>query len=430
MSPEQLSPRASPQARAPDEWFLDAIRDAARVLGRTPSLRAYDRLRREGRIDGPAGVTIVHRWGWANACRMAGLPPNRLDRRFRGPTYSEEDYRAALGRVAGVVGHPPTLADYQAHRREREPSVHAFRLRYRGWRNARERLLTPIEGTAASNESAGAPADQPDPPSTTNPPVGTDSPSAPSTTERTKHLVALVKDGATLAEAGRVYGIRRERVRQILKQEGISVTALPDRNARRRGRRQAIRRGLWPTIEAMWDEGMTHDQIAAALDTPRKTVRELVCEFIPREERIARTAEKLRDRRSPDESTLQALRDAARMLGRTPGQTAYDRLRREQLVDGPSASAIASRWGWALACQLAGLTPNPRRPRTGLPTYSEDDYRSALRRVANIVGQPPTQAQYRALNRDGEPSPHAIKRRYGGWVAARREVLPRRPPMA
>lgn len=54
---------------------------------------------------------------------------------------------------------------------------------------------------------------------------------------RAQHLIALVKDGATLKEAARVYGISGERVRQILKEEGMTAKELPGRGRRRRENR-------------------------------------------------------------------------------------------------------------------------------------------------------------------------------------------------
>lgn len=177
-------------------------------------------------------------------------------------------------------------------------------------------------------------------------------------------------------------------------------------------------------MEAMWREGQSYAEIAKVLGSSRKIVQELICDRVPREERAWRMAQKLRQQRSPEASGTRALVGAARVLGRTPGRTAYDQLRAQGKLDGPSGSAIASRFGsWATACEMAGLTPNPRRPNSGRATYSEAQYRAALRRVAGILGRPPTQGEYRAAKRDGEPSTHAISLKYGGWINARRELL-------
>jgi hypothetical protein len=127
-----------------------------------------------------------------------------------------------------------------------------------------------------------------------------------------------------------------------------------------------------------------------------------------------------------DGSMLRALREAAGLLGRTPGRTTYDRLHQQGLINGPSGGRIAYRWGrWTIACERAGLTPNKRAGQLGRPTYSEEDYRAALRRVAAVLNTAPTQQQYAALRRTGEPSAPAFARRYRGWLNARDALLGR-----
>jgi hypothetical protein len=69
---------------------------------------------------------------------------------------------------------------------------------------------------------------------------------------RTEHLIALVKDGATLKDAGRVYGISAERVRQLLKEGGMSARDLPGRAEKPRTAGAGRARLLAPVIEAMW----------------------------------------------------------------------------------------------------------------------------------------------------------------------------------
>ncbi len=241
---------------------------------------------------------------------------------------------------------------------------------------------------------------------------------------RAAHLIYLVRDGATLAEAGQAYGIGRERVRQILRAEGIEVSSLPDRREQRRSRRIANRRALAPAIEALWRQGLPNPEISKELGVPVKAVRQLIGERVPAEERARRGAELRRGARMPDESMIKALQEAARALGRTPGRAAYDGLRARGAMDGPSGDTIAYRWGgWAIACEAAGLTPNARPRHLGHATYSDDDYRAAVRRVSEFLGHPPTQAEYRAARLPGEPSVHAVNLRFGGWLNARREVL-------
>jgi len=243
---------------------------------------------------------------------------------------------------------------------------------------------------------------------------------------RDEHLVAFVKEGATLGEAGSRFGISRERVRQILKREGIKVGELPARKQARARRRLGRLRESAPAVEAMWRKGMTYEEIARELGLSLRPVKELIYERVSREERLARGAQKNSDRsRSPEEWALQALRDAARILGRTPSSHTYDELRAKGLIDGPGSTTITTRFGWAAACELAGLTPNPRSPspRFGSRIYSEDDLRAAMRRITQLVGHSPSLTEYDAQRQAGEPTAAAIRQRYGSWLFARSELL-------
>ena len=243
---------------------------------------------------------------------------------------------------------------------------------------------------------------------------------------RDKHLVALVKAGASLGEAGSHFGISRERVRQVLEREGIRAGSLPGRKEARARRRLHRVRENTKAIEAMWREGMTHEEIARELSLSPGGVKELIHEVISREERLARGARKNSHRQqSPEDWALRALRDAAQILERTPSSRAYDRLRTKGLIDGPARSTITTRFGWAAACKLAGLTPNPRSPspRSGARTYSEEDLRNAMARITDKIGHPPSLTEYDSLRESGEATAVTIRHRYGGWLRARAELL-------
>ena len=229
-----------------------------------------------------------------------------------------------------------------------------------------------------------------------------------------------------MGEAGSRFGISRERVRQVLAREGIRAAALPGRKeARARRRLQRVRENA-KAIEAMWREGMAHEEIARELGLSPGAVKDLIHEVVSREERLARGARKNSDRQqSPEEWALRALRDAARILDRTPSSRAYDRLRTKGLIDGPARSTITTRFGWAAACKLAGLTPNPRSPspRSGARTYSEEDLRTAMTRITEQIGHPPSLTEYDELRDDGEATAVTIRHRYGGWLRARAQLL-------
>lgn len=128
-----MSPRA-----APEEELLGAIADVAAKLGHTPSQAEWDRNRPEGAISFKG---IVYRFGsWTDATELAGLTPAN-DPPASNPRYGEDDYRAALARVAGELGRAPTFPEYDRERAPGEPSGASFKLRYAGWGNAVAVLL-------------------------------------------------------------------------------------------------------------------------------------------------------------------------------------------------------------------------------------------------------------------------------------------------
>lgn len=190
---------------------------------------------------------------------------------------------------------------------------------------------------------------------------------------RAAHLLALVEGGATLEQAGRVYGLRRERVRQILKEEG-AVGRLA-RSKDRQGPvslRPAVPRGLGLAVEALWRGGMLLREVAEALAVPRAVARELLCERVSREQRVARTADRFDGRDVPVEQMLDALRDAADVIGRTPSRCEYERLRGQGLLEGPAAGTISHRLGWERACELSGLFPPGRSDKESRRPVSEN----------------------------------------------------------
>lgn len=151
---------------------------------------------------------------------------------------------------------------------------------------------------------------------------------------RTEHLVALVKDGARLVDAGRVYGISAERVRQLLKEAGMTARDLPGRAEKPRRRRFALARELAPIIEAMWREGMHCHEIAEVFDVSCEAVHRLVCERVPPRERAAHTAARREDGRSTDARLLQGVRKAASVLADSNGIGTEERRRTQAVIDG------------------------------------------------------------------------------------------------
>ena len=195
---------------------------------------------------------------------------------------------------------------------------------------------------------------------------------------RTEHLIALVQDGARLEDAARAYGISGERVRQILKEGGMTARDLPGRAQKRRTQRPELENELAPVIEAMWREGMFVHEIARVFDVSCEAVHRLVCERLPASDRDTLTAGRLEDTRSADERLSQAMRKAALALGEAPGIDPDHRRRAQAVVDGWLAAYV----------QLATPAAPPSMPAEA-PSASErrdaEELRADLERFKTVL---------------------------------------------
>ena len=108
----------------------DALAAIALASGGAPLAKSeYDRVRLSGAVNGPSGAWIVARMGkWNDALRRAGVPPTPSVR----SSYDPIPLRAhveALGRVAGILGRDPSMAEYERLRRADDPGEVSVRMR-------------------------------------------------------------------------------------------------------------------------------------------------------------------------------------------------------------------------------------------------------------------------------------------------------------
>lgn len=149
--------------------------------------------------------------------------------------------------------------------------------------------------------------------------------------------------------------------------------------------------------------------------------------------KLTRTKERLRGKKISqtqkvyDHSDfMDALREAADMLGRPPGIQTYSKLRKKHKKDyWPSGARFLQVYGkWNQALRLAGLEARPLPKGLGQARYTANDYFDALNRVANDLGRDPTHAEYSRLHHTHEPSAEAFRNKFGTWIRALDSLVP------
>lgn len=111
----------------PSECF-EALREAADILGESPSYPQYGQLGLK-----PSRDTIVRlcgRWNVAKTLAEVSTEPTRRD----GPVFDDDELLEALCEVADELGHPPNTTEYETRRQS--PSVLTIQQRFGTWEDA------------------------------------------------------------------------------------------------------------------------------------------------------------------------------------------------------------------------------------------------------------------------------------------------------
>ncbi|MDP6626755.1 MAG: hypothetical protein QGG50_02550 [Methanopyri archaeon] len=112
--------------RYTDEELIDALHQAAEVLGRRPTPKDLERTK-----DLPSTLTYQKRFGsWSNALRAAGFRPRRSH-------YTDDELLDDLHRLAGELGRVPTSEDLRG--RKGYPNTGTYQARFGSWSGALER---------------------------------------------------------------------------------------------------------------------------------------------------------------------------------------------------------------------------------------------------------------------------------------------------
>ncbi len=201
----------------------------------------------------------------------------------------------------------------------------------------------------------------------------------------------LYRDGHTLDEVGRAFGVSRQRVGEIFDRVGLARRSPAQRAAEGERAARAQADEVLARCRSVGEPG----QVARELGLPRVTVQRLVGERL---EKPALYRPKRRPtKRFDDEEILDCLRRAADELPAPVALKGYARLARyRRFPDGrrwPSQKTIELRFGgWRSALKAAG--PPTRRRHVGARCWTPRACRSALQKAADRLGHAPSSVEY------------------------------------
>lgn len=119
-----------------DEECISIIQFIAEQENRTPSLTDYANWREQFPA-WPSTATMVHR-GWGELVKKAGFIPYTQPKGMGLRAFSNEDIFLSLRHVRSIVGHFPSIGEYDRHHLDGTPASMTIRKRFRTWIRALE----------------------------------------------------------------------------------------------------------------------------------------------------------------------------------------------------------------------------------------------------------------------------------------------------
>jgi len=238
---------------------------------------------------------------------------------------------------------------------------------------------------------------------------------------RTSEMLDLYNSGSTLESIGVVYGITRERVRQILGNTGVY-------EPRRTGTIPwgPSKAELEAVSELFINTTMTLKEMSAVLGLSTEKIQRIYTDLFSKSDRVARQREVVGERtRNPGkkytgEDFIKALRRASSDLGTSSlGIKKYSTWRNKQpdkkmLPSPASFSKGEQSWNsWKIA---AGLTTTAKNDWLGIQKFSNDDLFVAINDWAEQTGRFPSISEAGRLRKPGQPSVDLIRKRFNSWL--------------
>jgi hypothetical protein len=231
----------------------------------------------------------------------------------------------------------------------------------------------------------------------------------------------LREAGANLEEIGQMFGLSRERARQIINtMGGVDRTAVSQ--ARRAAQDESddeLRERLFSIVAT--GLARSHRDLAALVGFDEQTIRRVG----GRELSAYLGATKRTAVRWTEDDTIRAIQSAATYEWPL-SRGGYQELVDKGEVTGPSVARIEQIYGWASACRLAGVESPRREGRDYQSHWTDDDLWHYARMYIKHAGPAAPFHRYdewRSEHALSAPSSGVLRGRLGKWNDIRRTIL-------
>lgn len=142
--------------RISDQQIVLAVRQCGDELGKRPTTQEYRKWAAE--TGNPSGALVQKRMGWKNAIVAAGFEP--IDKRGRGPRWSDEDCWNAGREAARILGHAPSIGEYEETigYLPDYPGAQTVRQRCGGWTNLTQVIHEELLAAGETTKTPEAPS--------------------------------------------------------------------------------------------------------------------------------------------------------------------------------------------------------------------------------------------------------------------------------
>jgi len=252
-------------------------------------------------------------------------------------------------------------------------------------------------------------------------------PPAPPTPPHIIAMMELRRNGLTLDEVGRQFGVTRERVRQLMKKYGGPDSAAVRQAQIERTESEEQSRGTSVTlaIRDVLNDSRPRSAEEVASQTGKDSSEIVKC--WPKDLAHLRLwgTSKAESRWSDDEIT-DAIREAA-LYAFPLTANAYKRLLEVGQIQGPSSARIGQRYGsWTAACEAAGVTAGRTVRHHYQSKWSDHDLADIVRQYLLDPSVPNSANRFDEWKRENVPdgpSFQTVRNRFGSRTEAKRRVL-------